>query len=346
MKFLITGGAGFIGSAMTRLLLQKTGHDVLNIDKLSYAGNLASLSGIERSERYSFIKQDISDKGLVQKTVKEFQPDRIINLAAETHVDRSLSRPEDFIRSNIIGTFNLLEASRSYLGSAGKENFMFLHVSTDEVFGSLKDSGKFKENTAYDPSSPYSASKASSDHLVRAWCRSFNVPTIVSNCSNNYGPFQFPEKLIPLTIIRAIRKETIPIYGNGQNIRDWLYVEDHAKALYQIALKGKPGETYAIGGNCEKTNLQVVQYICDKLQEKKAENNNFFYSSLIRHVADRPGHDFRYAIDTTKIKNELDWQPTESFKTGIDKTIDWYLNNEKWCAEMLDSADQKRTDGV
>ncbi len=333
MKFLITGGAGFIGSSVIRLIIRNGAHNVLNIDKLTYAGNLDSLKEVEKNERYSFSLTDISDKNTLGAIINRFQPDRIINLAAETHVDRSLSTPEKFIETNVLGTFNLLEASRNYLRKNPNSNFLFLHVSTDEVFGSLENEGKFNEKTPYDPSSPYSASKASSDHLVRAWCRSFNIPAIVSNCSNNYGPFQYPEKLIPLVISRAVKRETLPIYGDGQHIRDWIYVDDHARALYQIALKGMPGQTYAIGGNCEKTNLEIVQAICDQMQMKS--DDDFLYSSLIRHISDRPGHDYRYAIDTSKIKNELGWEPEELFKTGLAKTIDWYLTNKEWCSEAI-----------
>ena len=336
MKFLITGGCGFIGSAVIRHIIKNTNDIVINIDKLTYAGNLESLESVERSDRYIFDKTDICDKQELQRVFDKYQPEKIMHLAAESHVDRSINGPSDFIQTNIVGTYNLLEISKKYwleLSAEKKENFCFHHVSTDEVYGDLKDTeGAFTEDSPYSPSSPYSASKASADHLVRAWQRTYGLPVMITNCSNNYGPYQFPEKLIPLIILNSINRKPIPIYGKGDQIRDWLYVEDHARALIEVLKRGKVGETYNIGGNSERTNLQVVREICKVLEKKisSVQTASESYYNLVVFVNDRPGHDFRYAIDTTKIKNTLNWQPKESFETGIKKTVDWYLNNQIW----------------
>ncbi|MBT5702406.1 MAG: dTDP-glucose 4,6-dehydratase, partial [Gammaproteobacteria bacterium] len=309
MKFIVTGGAGFIGSAMIRFLIDKTDHSVLNIDKLTYAGNLESLTPMSENPRYQFANADICDADKMTELVADFQPDKIMHLAAESHVDRSVDAPGEFVQTNIIGTFNVLNAARSYFESSGNKNFMFHHISTDEVFGSLGDSGFFTEETSYDPRSPYSASKASSDHLVRAWGATYGLPVVVTNCSNNYGHYQFPEKLIPLIIMNAFNQKPLPIYGDGSNVRDWLHVDDHARALYLVATEGKPGETYNIGGKNEKTNLEVVDTICSLLDGFNPPVGDFRYKDLITHVQDRPGHDFRYAIDTSKIERELGWKP-------------------------------------
>ena len=342
MKFIVTGGAGFIGSALVRFLINKTDHIVLNIDKLTYAGNLESLTSISENPRYQFINADICDAEKMTELVSDFQPDKIMHLAAESHVDRSLDAPSEFIQTNIIGTFNVLNSARSYFESSGKKDFMFHHVSTDEVFGSLGEDGFFTEETSYDPRSPYSASKASSDHLVRAWGATYGLPVVVTNCSNNYGHYQFPEKLIPLIIMNAINQKPLPIYGDGSNIRDWLHVDDHARALYLVATEGKPGETYNIGGKNEKTNLEVVDTICKLLEVFKPPSSNFRYKDLITHVQNRPGHDFRYAIDTSKIERELGWKPQETFETGMEKTAQWYLGNQIWCDTVSGGYSQTR----
>lgn len=341
MKFAVTGGAGFIGSAVIRHLISNTEHSVLNIDKLTYAGNLESLESISSSERYSFSQIDICDKDELRASIEEFQPDIIMHLAAESHVDRSIDGPGDFIQTNIVGTYCLLEVARHYwegLTGERKTAFRFHHVSTDEVYGDLEGSDDlFLETTSYDPSSPYSASKASSDHLVRSWQRTFGLPTVITNCSNNYGPCQFPEKLIPHMILNALAGKTLPVYGDGQQIRDWLHVEDHAVALYKVAIEGLLGETYNIGGHNEKANLTVVHTICDLLEElapeKPAGIKN--YKDLIEFVKDRPGHDVRYAIDATKIKDHLNWVPDETFETGMRKTVSWYLENRIWWQRVL-----------
>jgi len=339
-RFLITGGAGFIGSALIRLIINKTNHRVFNLDKLTYASNLKALKKIEKNKRYLFKKIDICDVNKVKHLFDEFKPDIVIHLAAETHVDRSIDGPKKFIETNILGSYTLLEESRSYwssLRSYKKKNFRFLHVSTDEVYGDLeKKSDPFTENSSYAPSSPYSASKASSDHLVRAWHRTFKLPTIITNCSNNYGPYQFHEKLIPLIILNALEGKKLPIYGKGDQIRDWLYVEDHAMALLKVALNGKIGETYNIGGQNELKNIEVVKTICNILDELKPIkfNNITNYKELINFVEDRPGHDKRYAIDISKINKKLKWKPKETFATGIKKTIKWYLNNKKWFVKV------------
>ncbi|WP_448762300.1 dTDP-glucose 4,6-dehydratase [Acinetobacter tandoii] len=336
MKFLITGGAGFIGSAVVRHIIQNTEHEVLNVDKLTYAGNLESLISVADHPRYHFSQTDICDRAALDQLFSDFQPDVVMHLAAESHVDRSISGPFAFIETNIIGTYQLLEASRSYWGSLaekGKATFRFHHISTDEVYGDLEGTTDlFTETTSYSPSSPYSASKASSDHLVRAWNRTYGLPVVVTNCSNNYGPYHFPEKLIPLMILNALQGKALPVYGNGQQIRDWLFVEDHARALYVVATQGVVGETYNIGGHNEKANLDVVHAICQLLEElapNKPEGIQS-YQDLITYVKDRPGHDVRYAIDASKIKVELGWVPEESFETGLRKTVEWYLSNTEW----------------
>lgn len=345
MKILVTGGAGFIGSAVIRHIINDTNDEVLNLDKLTYAGNLESLASIENNPRYQFAQVDICDAIAVKQLFNDFQPDLVMHLAAESHVDRSIDGPSDFIQTNIVGTYNLLEVARSYwqtLTDDKKANFKFHHISTDEVYGDLDGTDNlFTETTAYSPSSPYSASKASSDHLVRAWHRTYGLPTIVTNCSNNYGPYHFPEKLIPLMILNALDGKTLPVYGNGQQIRDWLYVEDHARALYKVIAEGKIGETYNIGGHNEKANIDVVKTICSILDELQPQANGQKYESLITYVKDRPGHDLRYAIDASKIQKDLGWVPEESFETGIRKTVKWYLNNLEWCRNVQDGSYQR-----
>ncbi|MDC0068150.1 dTDP-glucose 4,6-dehydratase [Gammaproteobacteria bacterium] len=342
MKFIVTGGAGFIGSAVIRFLIDETNHSVLNIDKLTYAGNLQSLTSIEENPRYQFVNADICDADKMTALVADFQPDKIMHLAAESHVDRSVDAPGEFIQTNIVGTFNLLNAARSYFESSSHKNFMFHHVSTDEVFGSLGDDGFFTEETSYDPRSPYSASKASSDHLVRAWGDTYGLPILVTNCSNNYGHYQFPEKLIPLIIMNAFNEKPLPVYGDGSNVRDWLHVDDHARALYLVATEGKPFETYNIGGKNEKTNLEVVDTICELLEAVKPRADHARYKDLITHVQDRPGHDFRYAIDTSKIERELGWKPQETFETGMARTVQWYLAHHAWCDAVSGGYSQTR----
>ena len=333
---LITGGAGFIGSALIRNLVRNSEYKVINIDKLTYSGNLESLKSIKNRKNYIFEKLDICDSINLQRVIDDSKPDLVIHLAAESHVDRSIDGPIDFIQTNIIGTFNVLESVRIYyqsLKGLKKDNFRFLHVSTDEVYGDLKNTNNFfSEETRYDPSSPYSASKASSDHLVRAWHRTYNLPVLITNCSNNYGPYQFPEKLIPHMILTAIKLKPLPVYGDGRQIRDWLYVDDHVSALMIVALQGKIGETYNIGGNNEIKNIEVVQKICYILDELLPINNPEFssYSELITYVEDRPGHDVRYAIDSSKINKSLGWKPNENFESGIRKTVIWYLKNHAW----------------
>ncbi|MEH2470489.1 dTDP-glucose 4,6-dehydratase [Nitrobacteraceae bacterium AZCC 2161] len=331
MRVLVTGGAGFIGSAVCRHFISNLDHDVVVLDKMTYAGNLASLAPVASSGHYAFEKHDICDAVAVNAIFTKYQPDAVVHLAAESHVDRSISGSDVFIKTNVLGTFTLLEAVRDYLNSVRRNHaidFRFIHVSTDEVYGSLGDDGLFTETTAYDPSSPYSASKAASDHLAKAWHRTYGMPVIVSNCSNNYGPYHFPEKLIPLIILNALDRKTLPVYGDGSNVRDWLYVEDHARALGVILEKGVPGETYNIGGRNERKNIEVVQQICswmDRLRPADASHHD-----LISFVADRPGHDQRYAIDATKLETELGWRAQETFETGIEKTVRWYLGNDGW----------------
>jgi dTDP-glucose 4,6-dehydratase len=333
MKLLVTGGAGFIGSAVCRLFVGELGARVLNVDKLTYAANLASLKPVENDPAYAFQRADIGDRPAIAALLGSFAPDAILHLAAESHVDRSIDRPGDFIKTNIEGTYVLLEAALEYWRSLPAEratNFRFHHVSTDEVFGSLGPRGRFSETSRYQPNSPYAASKAAADHLVRAWHETFGLPTVMSNCSNNYGPYHFPEKLIPLAILKALEGEPVPVYGTGENIRDWLYVEDHARALHAILNGGRPGEGYTIGGDGERTNIDVVTAICDLLDELQPHSPYRPHARLISFVADRPGHDRRYAMDWTKIQSELGWQPRESFETGLRKTVQWYLDNRWW----------------
>ena len=332
--YFVTGGCGFIGANFIQYLLNKTKpNSVVNLDKLTYAGNQKNLVDFEQDPRYIFVHGDICDAELVSKLFTEYQPNYIVNFAAESHVDRSIDGPAEFIQTNIVGTSVLLQEALKYystLKGGGSERFRFHHVSTDEVFGSLSESGFFTEETPYDPSSPYSASKASSDHLIRAWHRTFDLPVLISNCSNNYGPYQFPEKLIPLMILNCLEEKPLPVYGTGENIRDWLYVEDHCDAIYTILQKGAIGETYNVGGNNEIKNIQIVEEICDVLNDIHPAGSGKSYHELITFVKDRPGHDFRYAIDASKLKKEIGWEPKESFNTGIQKTIEWYLKNEEW----------------
>lgn len=346
LKFLVTGGAGFIGSAVIRHLINDLGHEVVNLDSLTYAGNLESLIEVEDSANYQFEKVDICDSVNVERVFKAHQPDRVMHLAAESHVDRSIDGPAEFIQTNIVGTYVMLDVARQYwskLPEQKKSGFRFHHISTDEVYGDLEGTDDlFLETTSYAPSSPYSASKASSDHLVRAWNRTYGFPVIITNCSNNYGPYQFPEKLIPLIILNAISGKALPIYGKGNQIRDWLYVEDHARALVKVALNGKEGETYNIGGHNEKTNLEVVKTLCRILDELVPNHPGDIkrYEDLITYVKDRPGHDVRYAIDATKIDKDLGWTPDETFETGIRKTVKWYLDNKSWWQRVQDGSYQ------
>ncbi len=343
-RIIVTGGAGFIGSTLIKHIAKKLKGNILNLDKLTYAGNLSSLENISQNEGYSFEKLDICDKTNIQLMIEKYEPTNIIHLAAETHVDKSIDSSINFIKTNIIGTYNLLQCSLNYwkkLNNYQKKKFLFQHVSTDEVYGSLDfGSGIFTEKTAYDPSSPYSASKASSDHLVRAWNKTYNLPTIITNCSNNYGPYQFPEKLIPLTIIKILRNEQIPLYGNGRQIRDWLHVQDHAEGIVKVMLEGKNGQTYNIGGNNEISNLNLVRLICEILSELNKKSRTFKIKNpkkLISFVKDRPAHDVRYAIDTKKIENELNWKAKINFKDGLRQTIIWYLDNQEWWEGILQS---------
>ena len=350
MKILITGGAGFIGSAVIRHIIKHTEHQVLNIDKLTYAGNLESLAEIEKNPRYFFESLDICNTAAIESAFNRFQPNLVMHLAAESHVDRSIDGPANFISTNIVGTYNLLEVARKYwhtLNEVDKALFRFHHISTDEVYGDLDNTNAlFTESTPYAPSSPYSASKASSDHLVRAWHRTYGLPTIVTNCSNNYGPYHFPEKLIPLVILNALDGKPLPIYGKGNQIRDWLYVEDHAKALYKVVTQGVIGETYNIGGHNEKQNIEVVITICRILDELQPRPSGQVYESLITYVKDRPGHDLRYAINATKMQRELNWLPVETFETGIRKTVEWYLENLEWCRRVQDGSYQRERLGI
>ena len=341
---LVTGGAGFIGSAVVRHIIENTQDNVVNVDKLTYAGNLESLESVENNPRYAFEQVDICDAKALARVFEHHQPDAVMHLAAESHVDRSIDGPAAFIETNIVGTYTLLEAARAYWNSLNDERkaaFRFHHISTDEVYGDLEGTDDlFTETTPYAPSSPYSASKASSDHLVRAWLRTYGLPTIVTNCSNNYGPFHFPEKLIPLMILNALDGKPLPVYGNGQQIRDWLFVEDHARALYKVVTEGEVGETYNIGGHNEKANIDVVRTICRLLEELVPNKPKGVakYEDLITYVKDRPGHDVRYAIDAAKIGRELGWKPQETFESGIRKTVEWYLNNKKWWSRVLDGS--------
>ncbi len=350
MKILITGGAGFIGSAVIRHVLNNTADCVVNVDKLTYAGNLESLETVSSNARYAFEKVDICHRGELDRVFREHQPDAVMHLAAESHVDRSIDGPADFIETNIVGTYTLLEATRAYwngLEEGAHERFRFHHISTDEVYGDLEGpEDLFTETTPYAPSSPYSASKASSDHLVRAWRRTYGLPTVVTNCSNNYGPYHFPEKLIPLMILNALEGKPLPVYGKGNQVRDWLYVEDHARALYQVLTEGEVGQTYNIGGHNEKQNIEVVHTICALLDELRPRADGHAYRELIKHVTDRPGHDLRYAIDAGKIQRELGWAPQESFESGIRKTVEWYLNNLDWCRRVQDGSYQRERLGT
>ncbi|MFO7529345.1 MAG: dTDP-glucose 4,6-dehydratase, partial [Marinobacter sp.] len=342
MKLLVTGGAGFIGSAVIRHIIANTSDSVVNVDKLTYAGNLESLAEVSGSDRYAFEQVDICSRAEVERVFREHQPDAVMHLAAESHVDRSIDGPAAFIETNIVGTYTLLEVARQYwngLEGERKASFRFHHISTDEVYGDLEGpEDLFTEETAYAPSSPYSASKASSDHLVRAWHRTYGLPVLVTNCSNNYGPYHFPEKLIPLMILNALDGKPLPVYGKGDQVRDWLYVEDHARALYKVVTEGVVGETYNIGGHNEKQNIEVVHTICDLLQDLVPADRK--YRDLITHVADRPGHDLRYAIDAGKIQREVGWTPEETFESGIRKTVQWYLDNLEWCQRVQDGSYQ------
>ncbi|MFI7867789.1 dTDP-glucose 4,6-dehydratase [Ectopseudomonas khazarica] len=346
MRILITGGAGFIGSALIRHLIRQTDHEVLNLDKLTYAGNLESLETVADSPRYRFVQADIADSEQVAVTLAEFQPDAVMHLAAESHVDRSIDGPAAFIQTNIVGTYSLLESVRSYwlgLDAERQAAFRFHHISTDEVYGDLHGvDDLFSETTPYAPSSPYSASKAASDHLVRAWLRTYGLPVLITNCSNNYGPYHFPEKLIPLMILNALAGKPLPVYGNGQQVRDWLYVEDHARALLKVVSEGQVGETYNIGGHNEQKNLDVVHAICALLEELAPQKPAGIarYEELITYVQDRPGHDLRYAIDASKIERELGWVPEETFASGLRKTVQWYLDNLDWCRRVQDGSYQ------
>ena len=352
MKILVTGGAGFIGSAVVRHLIQKTNHHVVNVDKLTYAGNLESLVTVAESGRYDFEQADICDNSGLGEIFKKYSPDAVMHLAAESHVDRSIDGPGEFIQTNVVGTYNLLEVARTHwqtLDDSGKAAFRFHHISTDEVYGDLEGpEDLFLEETPYAPSSPYSASKAASDHLVRAWGRTFGLPVVVTNCSNNYGPYHFPEKLIPLVILNALKGAPLPVYGEGTQVRDWLFVEDHARALLKVVTEGAVGETYNIGGHNEKQNIEVVKAVCGLLDELRpsAHAGITKYEELITFVEDRPGHDVRYAIDASKIQRELGWVPEETFETGLRKTVEWYLDNEDWWQSVLDGSYQGQRLGL
>jgi len=349
MKIIVTGGAGFIGSAVIRQYLNDTEHEVINLDALTYAGNLESLAEVDESPRYTFEHVNICDINEVERVFNQYQPDAIMHLAAESHVDRSIDGPADFIQTNIVGTYNLLDVAKRYwsgLSGEKKARFRFHHVSTDEVYGDLEETGYFTEDTCYQPSSPYSASKASSDHLVRAWHRTYGLPVVITNCSNNYGGYQFPEKLIPLVTLNALEGKPLPVYGKGNQIRDWLHVDDHARALRLVLETGQNGETYNIGGHNEKTNLDVVKTICSLLDKLKPDSPHVPHESLITYVTDRPGHDLRYAIDADKIAAELGWLPQETFESGIEKTIYWYLENSEWCQHVQDGSYQRERLGT
>jgi len=346
---LVTGGAGFIGSCFVRQCLAERTVRIINLDKLTYAGNLDSLQSVEKEPRYVFVRGDIAERETVDRVIAEYEPAAVVHFAAESHVDRSIDGPAEFVRTNVQGTFQLLDAARRYvaqLPSPRHDEFRFLHVSTDEVYGSLGPTGRFTESTAYDPSSPYSASKAASDHFVRAYFRTFGLPVLVTNCSNNYGPCQFPEKLIPLIILNALEGKPLPVYGDGQNVRDWLFVEDHCRALRRVLEAGRPGETYNIGGNCEQANLDVVRTICRTVDELRPGLPHAPCASLIKFVKDRPGHDRRYAIDAGKIRRELGWSPQHDFESGIRQTVQWYLDNPRWVQRVCSGAYQRERLGV
>lgn len=337
MKILVTGGAGFIGSTLCRYILKETNDEIVNVDALRYSADTLSLSQYLSSPRYTFEKADICDSLNIEKIFSKYQPDSVMHLAAETHVDRSIDGPEAFVQTNIVGTYTLLQAARKYWSEMALERkgrFRFHHISTDEVFGTLGETGKFNEDTAYKPNSPYSASKASSDHLVRAWHETFDLPVLISNCSNNYGPYQFPEKLIPVLVLNALSEKPLPIYGQGQNVRDWLYVEDHVRALYTILKNAAVGDTYSIGGGEEMKNIDIAHAVCEILDDIKPRKNGQTYKDLIVFVADRPGHDLRYAIDSSKIQRELKWRPQETFQSGLRKTVLWYVENVEWCKNV------------
>ena len=349
MRILVTGGAGFIGSALVRRLIEHTGHEVLVFDKLTYAGLLSSLEPAATSNRYGFVQADICDAVAVASALSDFRPDVIAHLAAESHVDRSIDGPGEFVQTNVVGTFNMLQQALGYwrgLDQAGKAAFRFHHISTDEVFGSLGETGLFSETTPYDPRSPYSASKAASDHLVSAWGHTYGLPVVMTNCSNNYGPYHFPEKLIPLIIIRALNGEPLPVYGDGSNVRDWLFVDDHARALQAVFERGRPGQTYNVGGNAERRNIDVVKAICATLDGLQPRADGKPYANQITFVTDRPGHDARYAIDATKIRDELGWTPSVTFEEGIDQTVRWYLDNRSWWQAILNGRYQTERLGV
>jgi dTDP-glucose 4,6-dehydratase len=339
MRILVTGGAGFIGSALVRRLIEHTAHEVLVFDKLTYAGLLSSLEPAANSNRYGFVQGDICDAEAVRTAITDFRPQVIAHLAAESHVDRSIDGPGEFVQTNVVGTFTMLQQALGYWrGLEGEDRaaFRFHHISTDEVFGSLGETGLFTETTPYDPRSPYSASKAASDHLVSAWGHTYGLPVLMTNCSNNYGPYHFPEKLIPLIIIRALNGEPLPVYGDGSNVRDWLFVDDHARALQAVFERGRPGQTYNVGGNAERRNIEVVRAICASLDAKRPRADGQPYADQITFVTDRPGHDARYAIDASKIRDELGWEPSVTFESGIEQTVDWYLNNRDWWQAILD----------
>ncbi len=338
---LVTGGAGFIGGNFVHFLLRETDVQVINLDKLTYAGNLDTLAPLAGNPRHIFVQGDIGDRDLVGRLLADYAVDAVVNFAAESHVDRSIDGPAAFVETNVLGTFNLLDCARAYwsgLGLAGRDAFRFLHVSTDEVYGSLGPTGRFVETTPYAPNSPYSASKAASDHLVRAWFHTYGLPVLTTNCSNNYGPFQFPEKLIPLVALKALAGEPLPIYGNGSNVRDWLYVEDHCRAIWRVLAAGRPGEVYNVGGDSERTNLEVVDTLCGLLDELVPDSPHRPHAQLKVFVTDRPGHDQRYAIDATKLKTELGWAPQERFETGLRRTLAWYLENPDWCGRVMDGS--------